>query len=125
MQDYRDMRNSGEDLCPSLGTIIYFNGSVICNLHSGDVGDEVEEEDGNEDVDHSQVCLNNCIEAEEEYQLYLIQKSQSHNEALFSKFINERGGSICPSGGVISYSQGNISCNLHSDDNEGGGVPIL
>lgn len=102
MQDYKETRNGGEDLCPSLGTINFINGNVICNLHSGDV-DEVEEEDENEDVDDFQVCLNNRIEAEEEYQLYLIQESQVHNEAIFSKFINERGRGVCPSGGVISF----------------------
>lgn len=67
------------------------------------------------DRTRAEVCDNNRIMFEREYELYLIDRKLNHSDEAFLDFKTRSKESICPSDGVISYYDGKVRCSVHSD----------
>ncbi len=61
-------------VCPTGGMISYVDGRVTCRLHSIYV---------DHDVDTNKVCLENYLNLEEQYCLYLVTEGKQHTDKLF------------------------------------------
>ncbi len=61
------------------------------------------------------ICYTNCLHLEKMYHAYLILKDIEHSEIIFTTFLNEYGGYICPNGGEIVYIDGKVRCKLHDE----------
>lgn len=76
-----------------------------------------------------QVCNFNCGRAARSYDAYLSSLGENHSDFLFSQFILEYEGKICPSDYVVTYENGEVKCSFHSnedeDEDEDGEVPYL
>ncbi|MGB4437640.1 MAG: type II secretion system protein [Sedimentibacter sp.] len=55
-----------------------------------------------------QVCFSNCLQLERMYNADLILKDKEHSEIIFSTFLNEYVGDVCPDGGEIVYIDGKV-----------------
>lgn len=49
------------------------------------------------------------------YELYLETEELDHSETIFQQYLNDYESEICPSGGAISYKDGEIKCSIHDD----------
>jgi prepilin-type N-terminal cleavage/methylation domain-containing protein len=65
-----------------------------------------------------EVCYANSIELEKMYNGYLYLEDVVHSDSSISQYTQEFFGEICPSGGEIKYLDGDVSCSLHSRDND-------
>lgn len=72
---------------------------------------------GYREVTIARVCNFNCLELSKTYNLYLEVENIKHNDAIFAEFMQE-SGIICPRYGEISYKDGRIKCNIHSNKND-------
>jgi hypothetical protein len=51
------------------------------------------------------------------YELHLETEGLDHTESLFQQFLNDYEFEICPSGGVISYEDGEVKCSIRDIKN--------
>ena len=56
-----------------------------------------------------EVCNVNCLQLEKMYEMYLEMEVLEHSETLFQQFLDEYEKEICPSDGVITYIDGEVS----------------
>lgn len=70
-----------------------------------------------------EVCNSNRAQIKKDYEAYVVFNGNSEQEITFSSFIKNYGEDLCPSGGVFSYSNGEIECSVHGsqsyDDSDG------
>jgi hypothetical protein len=73
-----------------------------------------------------QVCFSSCLQLERMYYADLILIDREHAEIIFSAFLNEYVGNVCPGGGEIVYIDGKVRCKLHDEvDVDDESVPYL
>ncbi|WP_010175464.1 type IV pilin protein [Bacillus coahuilensis] len=72
------------------------------------------------------VCDANLLQLEKDYGRHLVLEELDHSDGLFGQFLVGYD-EICPIGGVVSYVDGHVECSEHgeSEEDDGGGVPIL
>ena len=81
------------------------------------------------------VCNANVQRIERDYETHLELESKTHSEVLFSQYLQEYQGAVCPAGGAMSYMDGEVECSVHShneveqdnqdEDRESDSVPFL
>ena len=73
------------------------------------------------------VCYSNCGRAARNYNTHLASLGEVHSDPLFSQFILEYEGKICPSDYIVTYDNSEVKCSFHNveDDGEEGEVPYL
>ncbi|WP_051531158.1 type II secretion system protein [Clostridiisalibacter paucivorans] len=64
------------------------------------------------------VCAANRKTVERMYSAYLIENDMDHSDSIFNQFLIDNFDEICPSGGVITYKDGKVKCNVHVDEEE-------
>lgn len=64
------------------------------------------------------VCRINRVELERMYDLYLVTNDIEHSNDNFNNFINQYDKELCPSSGIITYSNGEIKCSVHRNNDE-------
>lgn len=62
------------------------------------------------------ICDANRKTVERMYIVFLLENN--HDDSIFSQFLIEKYGNICPISGVISYEDGKVNCSVHEDGNE-------
>ncbi len=67
-----------------------------------------------------QVCITNCQQLEQMYQVYLVKENKDHTIYEFDTFLQEYNKVICPANGDIVYVRGVVKCILHSKDETDG-----
>lgn len=72
-----------------------------------------------------QVCNINCKQLEKAYNIYLVSEDFGHTDQIFQSFMREFGNILCPVNGNISYDNGQVRCDIHSNKNEDGEVPYI
>ncbi len=65
------------------------------------------------------VCLANRTKLNKQYEVYLVLESKENTVINAKEYIFENGVDICPSGGKISYEDGEVKCSIHSHSDEG------
>jgi len=70
-----------------------------------------------------EVCNANCLQIEKMYETYLVMEELEHSDVIFTEYLFEYGGNICPYHGDITYVDGELQCSKHVRDN--GDVPFL
>ncbi|MFK4998699.1 type II secretion system protein [Bacillus sp. N9] len=83
----------------------------------------------------AKICVANSKELEKKYEEHLILDGREHTGPGFAQFIHRFSGEICPVGGVVSYINGTVYCDVHShegneheehdDGKDGDSVPYL
>lgn len=63
------------------------------------------------------VCVANRKTMEKMYSMYLLKNDIDHEDSLFYRFVIDNFDEVCPSGGVISYEDGNVKCSVHDGRN--------
>ncbi|MGM0901306.1 MAG: type II secretion system protein [Bacillota bacterium] len=79
------------------------------------------------------VCETNRLELGRMYRMHLDLEGKEHTPISFHEYFLNYGSEICPSGGEISYEDGDVKCSIHSHNadeleepgEENEGVPFL
>jgi len=77
-----------------------------------------EDANNESDANEKEICNNNCLALEEGYNYYLMENSLEHTEILFIQYMQSFQSEICPSMGVITYTDGKVRCSLHSEEDD-------
>ena len=64
------------------------------------------------------VCATNRKTVERVYITFLLENE--HGESVFNQFLIGNFDGVCPVGGVVTYVDGTVMCNMHEDGIEGG-----
>ena len=59
------------------------------------------------------VCDFNCAQMERLYEAYLVTEDIAHSNTIFNQILDNYSTNICPSGGVITYTDGHVFCSIH------------
>ncbi|MEC1747897.1 hypothetical protein [Schinkia azotoformans] len=62
-----------------------------------------------------EVCEANRLELGRNYRVHLLVESKVHTSTVVNEFLLNYGDEICPVGGEISYSDGEVECSVHSE----------
>ncbi|MDM8535106.1 prepilin-type N-terminal cleavage/methylation domain-containing protein [Clostridiaceae bacterium HSG29] len=76
------------------------------------------------DIAKEKVCDYNRKQIQRYYEVMLIGKSLESTEELFNEFL-ELNDIKCPSGGVFTYSNGEVNCSVHNKETDNEEVPFL
>lgn len=73
------------------------------------------------------VCDINCSELEKAYNAHITTENLTDTGNIFEEYLGLYSKNICPSGGTIIYTNGEIKCSIHSKeaDEEQDDVPYL
>ena len=64
-------------------------------------------------MDEERVCVGNRKAVERLYSALLVEKSFNHSDLLFDQFLISQFDLVCPAGGIVYYSDGVVSCDVH------------
>lgn len=68
-------------------------------------------------LSEEKVCTTNRKTVGRLYTSFLLENN--HEENVFRQFLIENFDVVCLSGGVISYEDGEVRCNIHEDTSDG------
>lgn len=65
------------------------------------------------DMAENKTCEANRQTVERLYRAYLLENE--HEDSNFTQFLNKNFNKVCPAGGVITFEEGKVKCNLYGD----------
>ncbi|MCD4713104.1 MAG: prepilin-type N-terminal cleavage/methylation domain-containing protein [Clostridiales bacterium] len=71
---------------------------------------------GFRELAENRVCESNLMTVDRLYTMFILENKGL--EANFDQFLIENFDGVCPSGGMISYEDGQVKCSVHLDDGE-------
>jgi prepilin-type N-terminal cleavage/methylation domain-containing protein len=74
--------------------------------------------DGFTSMAKERVCVANRKTIEIIYASFLAEKNLTHSDSVFNQFLLDNLDEICPSGGVITYEDGKVKCDVYVDEGE-------
>lgn len=64
------------------------------------------------------VCGANRKTVERTYSAFLVEKDINHHDSIFNQLLIDNFDEVCPSGGLISYEDWIVKCDIHVDEEE-------
>lgn len=64
------------------------------------------------------LCYANVKTVERMYSTFLVENDIDHEDSIFNQFLIDNFDEVCPSSGVISYTEGKVKCSVHFGGNK-------